>query len=238
MGRSPAHYREATQDETTAMERGSAVHSLLLGGRSVIQYPGKVRRGKEWEAFEKANKGCQILTATEFGKVMGMADAVRRHRAAMTVLEGEREKEIDWSYLGRACQSHVDVVGAGFITELKTTVSSDPPRFTMQALRMGYHAQLAFYRQAVISSGSGHPQHAYVVAIESSAPFAVTVMRMTDRALDMGSRLARLWFERLLTCEASDYWPAYTEHVVDLDVPEDLELTFEADADGSSESDS
>jgi hypothetical protein len=52
-------------------------------------------------------------------------------------------------------------------------------------------------------------------------------MRLTARALEQGQRSYRLWFERLLTCEAADAWPAYCESVVDLDVPdEETDLVF------------
>ncbi|HYF25325.1 MAG TPA: hypothetical protein VD931_06265, partial [Baekduia sp.] len=54
--------------------------------------------------------------------------------------------------------------------------------------------------------------------------------RLTSRALEQGERLWRLWFERFQVCEQSGYWPAYAESVVDLDVPDDVELTFSDEA--------
>jgi hypothetical protein len=230
MGRSPAHYHEADQEEAYHLERGSAVHSLVLGGAKVLGYPGKVRRGKEWEAFEAEHPDAIILTGNEFEKAEAIAKAVRAHPLAMQVLRGQHEQVVDWKYLGRACQSRVDVIADEHIAELKTTMNADPSKFTFQALRLAYHAQLAFYAQAVTASGLGSPQAAYVVAVESSAPYAVTVMRMTPRTLELGARLCRLWMERLLACEAADRWPAYCESIVELDIPEDFELNFAEEA--------
>jgi hypothetical protein len=70
------------------------------------------------------------------------------------------------------------------------------------------------------------PLAAYVVAVESTPPFPVTVMRLTDRALDQGERLCTSWMETLLNCEASNFWPPYAQSIVPLDVPDDPEIEF------------
>jgi hypothetical protein len=236
MGQSPAHYQAAVEPEGGAIDRGGALHAILLGGRRYLAYPGKVRRGKEYERFCADNADAVVLAQKDFDRALGMAAAVRACKPAMRVLEGQHELEINWQYLGRDCQSHLDVLGTGYITELKSAASSDPDRFTWQAIRMGYNAQLAFYREAVIAAGLGVPKEAYVVAVESSAPFVVTVMRLTARALDQGARSCRLWMERLLACEAANDWPGYAMDIVPLDVPEeDVPLVFSGvtvDADG------
>lgn len=227
MALSPAHYRAAVQKQTYSKERGSALHALVLGGPGVIAYPGKVRRGKEYDEFVKANPGAIILTKSDWERAVGMAEAVTTHRFAMEVLQGEHEREIDWTFLGRACQSHVDVFTTDYVTELKSAASSNPDRFAWQSLRYQYNAQLAFYQEALVQSGLAVPREAFVVAVESSAPYVVTVMRATERALDHGRRSCRLWMERLLGCEAANEWPGYVGNIVDLDVPEDEpELTF------------
>ena len=219
---SPAHYRDATVEETSAMERGTAVHSILLGGAPVMYYPGPVRRGKEWDAFEAANAHAQILTRSDYDTAHRMADAVRANDLAMSVLKGQHEVEIAWKMLGRACGSRVDVVGADYVTELKTCRSADPRAFQWQALRMHYHAQLSFYQDAV-RHGGGKALDAYIVAVESAPPHVVTVLQLTERALEQGRRSVRLWFERVLQCEQAGEWPGYCQSVVPLDAPEDEE---------------
>lgn len=229
MSLSPAHYRAAVEKRTYEMERGDALHNLILGGKEVVAYPGKVRRGKEYEAFVAENPNAIILTKSDWARAVGMADAITSHRLAVELLEGQHELEVDWNWLGRDCQSHIDNLGGGgeFITELKSTVSSNPDRFQWQSLRYQYNAQLAFYWEAVLQSGLAVPREAFVVAVESSAPYVVTVMRLTERALDHGRRSCRLWMERLLGCEAAGEWPGYVGNIVPLDVPEDEpELTF------------
>lgn len=229
MAQSPAHYLCAVARSNAAMERGSAVHSLVLGGPRVICFSGKVRRGAEWEKFRASNPDAIILTETEHAKAIDMAAAVMSNPVAMSALEGIREKEVNWSFLGRACQSHIDVIGGSYVTELKTCAVGQPDRFGYNALKYGYHAQLAFYMEAVREAGLGNPSEAYIVAVESYAPYVVTTLKLTERALEHGARLYRLWFERLLACEAAGEFPGYCNSIVPLDAPEDdVELTFGA----------
>lgn len=230
-GRSPAHARLALMgegdDETRSMERGSATHALLFETVPVVAYPGAVRRGKEWEAFQANHADDLIVTAADYEKANRMADAVRANYLAQDVLRGTREKTLLWKDGGRECRATPDVADyLNHVTELKTCATADPQRFTWQALRMHYHAQLAWYLDAVVACGLGRPQAAYIVAVESSAPWPVTVLRLTDRALEAGRRACRLWFERLRGCERTGEWPAYSQSVLDLDVPDEFELDF------------
>ncbi len=83
IARSPLHYAASTVEETTAMERGSAVHSLVLGGAPVVAWEdGRPRRGKDFDAFAEQNQGALILTAKEHGKAKSIADAVKANPLA------------------------------------------------------------------------------------------------------------------------------------------------------------
>jgi hypothetical protein len=55
------------------------------------------------------------------------------------------------------------------------------------------------------------------------------VFRLTDNAIDLGERACRAWLERLLVCEDSDAWPAYTDAVVPFDIAEDDGFTLQID---------
>lgn len=228
MGLSPAHYAAAHVAETPAMSLGTAAHALVLGTAEVIPYEG-IRRGAEWQRFKDEHQDCEILPARQYEQAKAMAESVLRHPEAVRLLDGEHEREIEWSFCGRSCVSHLDVLGRGgeWIVDLKTARTAKPERFSWSARTMAYHSQLAFYAQAVVASGLCTPAAAYIVAVESVAPYVVTVYRLTPNALDLGLRLCRLWMERLLACEAAGRWPGYCEAIVDLDVPDDeCELVF------------
>lgn len=235
MALSPAHYHAWADKETPAIERGRALHSIILGGQRVTYYPGKVRRGGEYDAFCKENHDAHVLNKGDFDKVCAMADAVFANKRAMEVLAGQHELEVDWEYLGRKCQSHIDCLGPGgeWITELKSTVSSSPAKFAYQAAHMGYFAQVAYYRAAVLQAQLGVPRTVYFVAVEQAPPHVVTVMEVAPHALESGAKSVRAWFERLLSCEAANDWPGYVQDIVPLDTPDEgIEFTFGDEGDG------
>jgi hypothetical protein len=200
----------------------------LLKGTFGVTYDG-VRRGKEWEAF-KADQpaGVMIFNAREAMQVASMATSVQANSDAMRVLEGEREVMRLWARDGRDCQGTPDVVSDTFVTELKTGETSDPRKFHYKVRDYAYHAQLAWYDQAV-----GERKEHYIVAVESKPPFVCTVFKVTFPTILAGQKLCRLWWERLLQCEAADEWPGYCQSVVDLDMGDEDE--FVTDDEGEDE---
>jgi hypothetical protein len=222
MAKSAMHFAAGDVAESYALERGSAVHAMVFGTGRVIGYPGKVRNGKAWDEFEAANADAIILTGNEYAKARAMADQVLKCREAMRVLDGIRETELAWSIGGRACAGTPDVVAPGqWVTELKTCPSSDPFRAQWHGRKQGYHAQIAWYMDGLFDATKVAHEIGYVVAVEATAPFPVTVMRLTQRALDEGRRMYRAWWERLMVCEAANEYPGYVQSIVDFDVPDD-----------------
>ena len=224
-GRSPMHghhARTVEAEQTVAMQRGTAVHALLFGNRRVLGYPGATRRGEKFDAFVADNPDAEILTMTEFEKASAMAEAVRGSKLAMQYLDGESEKTLLFKWYEQDCRATPDVRAARFVTELKTTADANPGRFQWYALRMQYHAQLAYQMIACKEA-----EAAFIVAVESSAPFPVTVYQVTERALLAGEKSLSLWMETLIGCEKSGAYPGYCESVVPLDLPDDdVELDY------------
>lgn len=219
IGQSPAHYRGSPGPKGSGLDVGSAAHSLLLGGKRVVAYPGAKRAGKEFEAFERDNADALILTRREHAVAEGMAKSVRANPDAMRALDGVRERTFTWNQFSRKCRGTPDVRGNGFHTELKTGETADPRRFPYKMRQFCYHGQLAFYSDGAQLAGMDVPRDNFVVAVEASAPFVVTVFRVSDEAIDQGRRLIRLWFEMLAACEAADFWPGYSQSVVELNLP-------------------
>lgn len=228
IARSPLHYLDAVQvdrDDTLAMRLGRGAHAMVLG-MPVVKWTGKTRQGKAWDAFRAEHEpaGVEILNTKEWTTAEGIANAIRRHPIAAPLLfEGATlEETIEWEWLGRKCTSRPDSRrGGAIVTDLKTTQCAEPAKFSRDAMFRGYNAQLAFYGLAVQHLTGRAPDDLYVVAVESKRPFAITVLRIDDDARLQGEKLCRLWMERLLTCEASNAWPAYTDAIATFSVPSD-----------------
>lgn len=224
---SAAHYLDACQrevDESLALRMGAGVHAALFLNRPLVCYDGH-RAGKAWDKFEKRHKerGAVILNAREYAEATAIVRAVQRHARAMQLLfDGTTcEETFSWSYLGRECRSTPDAYVAGVRnTDLKSTRTAEPRRFARDALARHYHAQMAFYAEALERhTGRAAGEH-YLVAVENVRPYNVVVWRLPERTLEVGAKLCRLWFEHLLQCEASNHYPGYVESDVDLEIPE------------------
>ena len=222
MAQSPAHYAYAASHEppqSAAFRLGSAVDALAIGDGSLVKCCSARRGTKDYIKFlESCPEGVIILPAAEFGKACDMADSLVRNKQAMELLKGERQRYLEWSWLGRELAGTPDVFCLEHLTDLKTGRTAQPDKFMSSARWYGYHAQLAWYRRALIECGFGTPASYWIVAVESSPPYPTTVFRLTDNAIEQGERACRAWLERLLVCEESDTWPAYTDAPVPFDV--------------------
>lgn len=223
MARSPAHFMCSLQtpfEQTPAMRLGSLVHCVLLGGDWHV-FEG-TRRGKAWDEFQAEHDGELIVTPSELATATAIRDHVRQNPLAMAALTGQHEVELFRDFAGRKLGGTLDVLGDGFITDLKTTHDASPDRFPWQLRKMSYDAQLDWY--AELARANGHRvDHCRVVAVETKPPYAVTVFRVLPRQLEAGAMKWRGWLEMLFACEASGVWPEYSEAEVDIDVPEEDE---------------
>lgn len=238
MGKSPAHFQANPDLEGDGIRKGSALHSFLLGGSRKVAVYAKARnkKHKAYAAFLEEHPNTEILSPKEFADVEGMRASLHRHERAMQLLDGVREQRIEWSIGGRACAGTPDVVHLGpsgkVLVELKTGQSSAPDLFRWQSRKLAYHAQLAWYARGLEMASvytPGPVTEQYIVAVESSAPYPVTVFRVTDALRKAGEKQCRLWLEQLLVCERTGNWPGYVEADVDLD-EEERELDWDEEA--------
>ena len=252
MGQSAAHCLHSFQDgrpDSLALRLGSGTHAMLFGQLvAVFDRPAKKgsgrapRSGAAWTEFQAAHAGAVILSRKEHDKASAIADAIWSHADASRLLFGPsvlHEATIRWQQQGRERQSTPDCrgrsswCGAPILVELKTTRCAEPGRFTRDAMYRGYHAQLADQSAAIDYETGQKPSEVYIVAVETAEPYVVQVMQLTQRALDHGAKLCRLWLERYLTCEAANAWPGYVAGVTEFDVPDDeIGLVFGQETEG------
>jgi hypothetical protein len=224
IGKSPMHCLHSMRtpyEPSLSMRIGSGAHALLLGGPKIVTFPGKVRRGKEWDAFELEHAGDLILSETEANTAEAINASVRANPLACRVLFQPGmvyEDTINWDWRGKPFRCTPDARGPSHLVDLKTTRDAEPERFLRDAIRMGYHAQMGLYGLAMEAAGGSKPRASYIVAVENKAPHPVTVLELTPRAIDQGERLCRTWLDRFKECERSGVWGGYTEQIVPFDV--------------------
>lgn len=181
------------------------------------------------EAAEHAPEA-EVMLRKEYELNVAMAEAIlfELDRLELTsLLAGDTEKRIDWEWLGRKCGGTPDVVGPKRIVDVKTTCNADPKRFVWDARKFFYAEQLAWYAQGVAlqpgGAWSSGFEDMFIIAVEKTPPHPVVVWQVTDRMREQAEKTIRIWMETLLSCEASNVWPGYTQRVEPLDVLESEE---------------
>ncbi len=220
LAKSPAHYRYALDhppEPSRPMRLGSAVDAFIFGHVQVAVSECATRRSKQWDQFEADNAGSVLLTPSEAEIAIGMVESLKRHKEAMDLLSGTAQKTIEWDIAFRKCRGTPDL-SSPYLVDLKTCRTAHPDWFLYDAIRMGYHAQIDWYRNGLQIHGAPEPKRKAIVAVENAAPHVVTIFEPTVRALIAGRKLWTTWFERLRVCEESNYFPGYVEGVAPFDV--------------------
>lgn len=224
---SPAHYKASVEsrfEQTRSMRIGTIVHQMVLGKRDgfpeVVVYEGAQRRGTEWDKFRQKHAGAEIVTLSEWNEAEPIAKAVQADAVASKYLAGRREVPLTWEDAGIKCQTGgIDIVGDGWIADLKTTQTSEPARFMKLAWNLSYHAQLAFYEIGANANGIDTSKGLYIIGVETDAPYCVTVLKLTDAVRDLGRKSCAIWLEKYRSCVENDFWPGYAQSVLDFELP-------------------
>ncbi len=227
MRRSPKHYKYALdhpRKDTPFFRLGRAVHCAVLEPDrfplTVAVFEGKIRRGKEWDAFEAANASRTILKVDEYAMCIAIRDAVRAHPVAKHLLEaGEAEKAIVWTdpFTGLSCKGRIDWLNS-ILCDLKTDARLHPRTFPISAARYGYHCQVAFYERGLHANGIEAPVK--ILVVESEPPYDVGVFDVGDGALYAGEKEVQELLQRVAECTAKGEWPGqFGEGEMPLELP-------------------
>jgi exodeoxyribonuclease VIII len=227
MALSPLHYKAAIEkatEPTRAMSVGTIAHHIVLGERTdkkLVVYRGGIRRGKEWDAFKAEHDGAEIVTVPEWDEGEAIAKAILADPVAAPFLKGQHEVPLEWDSAGMKFATRgVDVIGDGFVAELKSTASAEPGRWQRLALNMFYHVQMVMYREGAASRSLVAPDcPLYVIGCESKPPYPVTVLHLTPAMIELAQKTIAIWTERLRSCEENNFWPGYAQSVVEWDCP-------------------
>lgn len=231
MALSPAHYRaarQASKEPTREMLVGTVVHHIVCGPhrtKPLIRYDGIARQGNAWKDFRDAqlrlHPGADIVTAPEWADAEPIAAAVLADERAKMLLTGSRrEVTLKWRAGNIERRTHgIDVVGPNFIADLKRTSCTERVSFSRHATKHHWHVQLTDYREACRQNGIETSGGLYLIGVEPKPPYAVTVLRLGEDAIDAGERSLTKWLERLQVCRDNDHWPAYEERIAEFELP-------------------
>lgn len=221
---------------TKAMDVGSAVHSLVLGGPEVVRVDVPNRRHtKKLGKAADDHPDAIILTAPEFAEAQAIVSqikkpktpAARAARALLLDVPGENEfavqAEVDGIKVKAMADRLVELEGQLALIEFKTTGDPRPDRFQRHAYNMEYHCQAAFYQRVFEARFGDRPRVIYVVQ-RSGEPFDPWPYEPTAAYFEKGHEQIATDLAALKQALATGEWMTDHERLLDgsllkLDLP-------------------
>lgn len=219
IARSPKHYRHRVnvpREDRPSLALGRAAHTAVLEyarwEADYTVYPGKTRRGKEWDAFKTQHEGMTILTRDQALSALEIRQAVRSSPLAMKYLTTfTPEVTLTWTDPGTGfpCKARIDALseidGRYWIEDLKTAQSIEMRVFGGAAARYGYHSQLAWYERGARACGLDVAGRG-IIAVESEAPYDVGVFTVDEDTLFAGGEECDELVARVHECFTRNDW--------------------------------
>lgn len=182
------------------MRMGSLVHLLVLEPhlfpKQYAIFKGLRRAGKEWEEFqEKYGKKRTIIKVSEYEEANKIAMAVKQHPTAQLLIQScaKYEELIEGEFNDIKLKGFVDAYCKTHIIDLKTCMDANPVKFTKVAYDSLYNLQAAIYKSALSKKITKNADY-FIIAVDKTEPYHVSVMRATDDFIKSGQDL----LERLL----------------------------------------
>jgi len=233
MAVSPKHYRwhlEHPEPRKPAYVFGGAVHCLLFEpDKFDSRYAGYdgIRRGWQWDEWQAQHPGIESLKPNELDEVQAVVKSIREHPRAAALLDGCRvEEPIQWTdqATGLAMKGRIDAIKPQYLLDLKTGRDVIPGRFLRASASYLVHGQLALYQDGALRLGKIQDDTPpYVISVEKSPPYDVVIYQLTHDALVLGRAVYRSLLNKLMQCQAADWWPGISPDVVPYTIPAYLE---------------
>lgn len=218
------------EDRTAALIEGTAFHCLVLEPDLFdkrFYIAPDIRRGtKEWKKHEEAAEGRIILKKSERDNIQGIADAVRNHRQAASLLERATYKEctVLWEDPGTGikCRGRLDLLGLEpgneLMVDFKKAKDASPRAFNKAVFNYRYDCQSGMYTDGLALCGEEQLESAtswpfYWVVVEPKPPYAVGVYAADEDWVAVGRARYRRSLERVRACRESNEWPSYTKEI-------------------------
>jgi exodeoxyribonuclease VIII len=236
--RSPAHYknwRDNPVEPTAAMKLGTAVHGQILEPEKthfIIQPPHIDRRTKagreEFDALteEAKRRGLPIIGYDDAIKAEAIRDAVYANPRAMELLiDAQTEVPVYWDSLEAKvkCKAKIDALRPDIETviDIKTTRDASQGAFSRGIFNMFYHLQAAHYCEAYAHLNDGaFPKEFVFIAVETEAPYATALYRLTPSCIDLGMRMRNIAAERYKRAIETNVWSGYDEaEIISIEAP-------------------
>lgn len=223
--RSPFHYQQKYLVEhepkpaTPAMIMGNLIHTLTLEpskfDNEFVVMPKVDRRTKDgkhiYNVFQGTLCGRLAISEDDYQKAQAIAEAVRRHPLAESLLDGclvEQSIYFTHQVTGIQCKARPDAWLGQIVVDLKTTADASFRAFQSSAFKYGYFLQAGLIREALYSINIEMERFVFI-AVEKEFPYAVGIYILDDEALDYGVNQFNELMTNYASCLEKNNWPCY-----------------------------
>lgn len=181
---------------------------------------------KAWKdaVFAAKRDGLTVISPKMLDKAQALAGAVKNHREAGRLLAAATGHEVS-AYAdhptGARVRARFDLIGPGFIADIKTTRDADPENFGRAMHTFGYHISAANYLDVARANGLDAERFDLICVEKEPTPggdYRVSVLEIHPDAIELGRELMAEACRRWLALGKRVDLPSYGDdrHVIDL----------------------
>lgn len=181
---------------------------------------------KAWKdaVFAAKRDGLTVIAPKMLAKAQALADAVQKHPEAGRLLAAATAHEVS-AYAdhpsGARVRARFDLIGPGFIGDIKTTRDADPESFGRAMHAFGYHISAANYLDIARANGLEVDRFDLIAVEKEPTPggdYRVSVMEIHPDAIEVGRGLMAEACARWLALDKRVDLPSYGDgrHLIDL----------------------
>ena len=214
--------------QTAAQRVGTLAHCAILEPEEFAKRyavgPDCSRATKAWKEWEASLPArVEAIKPDEAAVAWAQRESVLQLPGMKKILSvGAAEVSAFWEdyYTGVLCRCRPDFVAdCGILLDVKTVGNSSPDDFRLQAARMRYDVQDAFYSEGYgIASGSPVERFLFVT-VETAYPFLAAVHELLPESKAAGAEKARAALTRYAECLRNNHWPHYGSEIHQIQLP-------------------
>ena len=214
--------------QTAAQRVGQLAHCAILEPEEFAKRyavgPDCSRATKAWKEWELSlAPGVDAIKPDEASVAWAQRESVLKLPGMKEILSaGKAEVSAFWEdpYTGVLCRCRPDYAAdCGVLLDVKTVGNSSPEDFRLQAARMRYDVQDAFYSEGYGIASNSPVERFLFLTVETSYPYLAAIHEFLPESKAAGAEKVRAALTTYAKCLAENTWPNYGSEIHQIQLP-------------------